>query len=158
VAEEEDVSGRGTLPGVEGEGEEVLEGLGGGFAEAEEVVDVLDGHGSREESLALPQVEQGPGRREEVSRCDEEVVGPVARVPEVVWERPADLGAQEGGGGHGEVTVLGLGVEAQPTGPEARAREPAGGGVGRVQHNGAQVEAGDVDGTRIADQAFEPPV
>ena len=66
VSEEEDVAGRGLGPVVVGEGEEVLDGLGGDLAEAEGVVDVLEGDGHGGEALGLAEVDEGLGGGEEV--------------------------------------------------------------------------------------------
>ena len=138
VAEEEDVTGRGFLPVVVSVGEEGLEGVGGGFAETELVVDVLDGHGPGPESLALSEVQERLGGGEEVTRPDDEVVGTVADALEGARKRPSHLGPEEGGRRDRDVAVAGLRPEAQAALPEPGPREPARSGLGRIQEDGVR--------------------
>ena len=106
---------------VVGEGEEVLDGLGGGFTEAEGVVDLLEGDGHCGEALVLSVEEEGLGGGEELLGGDEDPVGLVRGVSE---RGEARRGGSWGGGrpgGDGEVAVTLLGGEderAVPGAPE----------------------------------------
>ena len=120
VAEEEDVAGSGSGPVVVGEGEEVADGVGGGFSEAEVVVDLLEGDGHGGEALGLSVEDEGLGGGEKGLGGDEDPVGLVGGVAQRGGLDGADLGAEEGGGGDGEVVVVGLGGEAREPVPRER--------------------------------------
>ncbi len=136
VSEEEDVAGRGGLPGVEGEGEEALEGVGPGFPVAELVDDGLEGDGPGGEALALavsarasrPRA-SGPGGRRRSSRPGSRGCGACAR------GSGADLGREEGLGRDGEVAVVLLGVPGEAA-VGGGAGEEAGHGAGDVEEEG----------------------
>ena len=66
---------------MEGEGEEVPNGLGGGRASSEVLGDVLEGGGEGGQALALPAEEQRLGGVQEGLGGDEDVVGLVPGVP-----------------------------------------------------------------------------
>ena len=65
---------------VVGVGEEFADGVGGGFSEAEVVVDALEGDGLSGEALGLPVEDEGLGGGEEGLGGDEDPVGLVGGV------------------------------------------------------------------------------
>ena len=81
-----------------GEGEEIAHSVGRGFAEAEGVVDVLDGDGEGGESLGLPVEEEGLGGGEELPGSDEDPVGLVLGVTERGDLDGSDLGRRKAPG------------------------------------------------------------